>query len=147
MMTGVFDMTYREISAAVMTLVMLLVYGWYSVDLVATWRVVPVEEIAYEGRLFTMVGILVALLVIAHIVLAIANPKTASEEGDERDRLIELKGEARSGLIVGMSAIAAMLLAVGQFDTFYIAHMLLAGLVLSEIFKGVLVLISYRLGG
>jgi hypothetical protein len=145
-MNGVFDMTFRELSALAMTIILLLVYGWYSVDLVAEWRVIPVAEIAYEGRLLGMVVFLVALIIVAHIVLAAFNSKTALEDGDERDQLIELKGEARSGLIVGMAAIAAMLLAIAQFDTFYIAHMLLAGLVLSEIFKGVLVLISYRLG-
>lgn len=153
-------MTFREQGTLVTLLVMLVVYGWYFFDLLDVVATVPVAEIAYQPRLLVMIGVLVALMVIGQAGIAIlhavtvrrgmdsadASDEDVQDDGDERDRMIEMRGDAFSGYIVALAAMAAMFQLMANWQPFWAAHTLLAGLVLSEIAKSVRMLILYRRG-
>ena len=63
-----------------------------------------------------------------------------------RDRLINWRADARSGYVLGFAAVGALLMLLAGWPAFWIAHTLLAGLVLSEIARCVLRIADYRLG-
>lgn len=136
-------MSFREKSTATILVGYLVVYGWYFTRVVSAAGSGPVTDIDYQGLLFVMVGVLVAATVVAQILIAILAPAEA-EQVDERDRLISLRGDRISGWVVTIGALAALGLAMIEADWFWIAHTLLAGLVLAEIFKATSMLVNYR---
>ena len=136
-------MSYREKSAAVILAGYLAVYSWYFARIVEAARSGPIAEIDYQGLLIVMVGVLVGATVVAEILVAVSAPSEA-EQVDERDRLIALRGDRVAGWVVTIGALAGLGLAMIEVDSFWIAHALLAGLVLAEVFKAIAMLVNYR---
>lgn len=140
-------MSYQAKSTAAMLAIYVLVYGLYFSKMATAASAGPVDGIAYGTLLACMVGLLVALTVVANIVIAALAPKNADGAlADERDRLIELRGAYKGSFMVATSAVGAMFLAIAEVDTFWIAHLLLLGLVLGEILKAAAMLVDYRRG-
>ena len=149
-------MAFREQGALVTLLAMLGVYGWYFLDLMSAVNSQPVAEIEYQTRLYTMVGVLVALIIVGQIGIGIYAANTIEkglehvaqidEAPDERDRLIATRGDALGGYVVAIGAVAAMFEVMAGWQGFWVAHTLLAGLVLSEMVKSAWMLIAYRRG-
>jgi hypothetical protein len=79
------------------------------------------------------------------IVLAVVDRRQADDE-DERDRLIERRGDQVGGYVLAVAALVGMGLAMVEGAYFWIANALLAGLVLSELVKGIVMLSAYRRG-
>ena len=141
-------MSVRAKSTLVMLVSYLLVYGWYfSRVLVAASRG-PVGDIAYSGLLAAMVGVLVAVSVVANIVVATVARRSGADpdESDERDDLIELRGAFKGNCVLVAAVLSAMALAMVEAEPFWIAHALLGGLVLSEITRACFKLLDYRRG-
>lgn len=149
-------MSFREQGALVTLLAMLAVYGWYFLDLMGAVNSMPVAEIEYQTRLYTMVGVLIALIIIGQIGIGIYAASSIEkglehiaridEAPDERDRLISTRGDALGGYVVAIGAGGAMFEVLAGWQGFWVAHTLLAGLVLSEMVKSVWMLIAYRRG-
>lgn len=136
-------MSFQGKSTALMLAVIIGVYGWYFVT-VARWASVdPVSEIAYQPLMLATVVVLVILAVGGHILLAVI-PPYAGRQPDERDRLIEARGESIGGLALGAGAVGGIFLAMAEFDYFWIANTILLGLVLSEVVAGSAKLVLYR---
>lgn len=138
-------MSFQARSTLVSVLVFLGVYGWYFGRVFSAAQAGPVEAIDYQPLLLVMVGVLVALAVATHIVLAVMSPKGA-DQTDERDRLIELRGEQKGSLVLSVFVLGALALAMLEREPFWIAHTLLGGLVLAEVVKGAFKLLDYRPG-
>jgi hypothetical protein len=136
-------MSYREKTTAVILIGYLAAYTWYFARLVEAARSGPIAEIDYQGLLIVMVGVLVAATVVAQILIAIAAPSEA-EQVDERDRMIALRGDRIAGWVVTIGALGGLGLSMIDADSFWIAHALLAGLVLAEILKAIAMLMNYR---
>ncbi len=135
--------SYREKSTVVILIGYLAVYSWYFARVVEAARSGPIAEIDYQGLLIVMVGVLVVATIVAQILIAVLAPSEA-EQVDERDRLIGLRGDRVAGWAVTIGALAGLGLAMIEADSFWIAHALLAGLVLAEILKSVAMLVNYR---
>jgi hypothetical protein len=134
-------MTFKEKSAAVTLLGLLLVYGGYFSR---AWRWSPDTPMAVvSAALIGTVVSLVVLLIVMHIVVA-AFDRKAKE--DERDRLIELIGDRNGGYAIGAGAFIAMLMLLGELPAVRVIHVLLGAMVLSEIVKIVTQLWLYRRG-
>ncbi len=138
-------MSFREKSTWVLLAVTVIVYGWYFTTTLGTALTRGVPPVADNVRLFGAVVVMVLLSVVAHIVIAILSPKEA-DTADERDRLIELRGDQRAGYVMGVALFSTLGLALAGASVFWIAHAALAGLVLSELVKAVTKLIDYRRG-
>jgi hypothetical protein len=99
--------------------------------------------IAFVPLFVVAVGLLVVVLVVGHIVVAIAS---RPEGRDERDRLIEWRAESNASWILGAGVIAAITGLVFSVAPVWIAHVLLLSLLLSEVAKFVFQLVYYRRG-
>ena len=149
-------MAFREQGAWVTLLAMIVVYGWYFLDLVGAVNSQPVAGIEYQTRLYTMIGVLVALIIVGQVGIGIYAANSVEKgleliddiasEADERDKLISTRGDALGGYVVATGAAAAMFEVMAGWQGFWVAHTLLAGLVLSEMAKSVWMLIAYRRG-
>ncbi len=144
-------MTYLEKSNLLMLGAMVAVYGVYGALVfgapLASGAGIDTETglLMSNGLLIASVVALVAMAVFGHIVIALLNPKEASRQ-DERDALIEMRGDQRGGFVMAVFAVCAMGLAMIAAAHFWIVNLILAGLVLGEIVKAVSKLIDYRRG-
>ena len=143
-------MSFHEKSNAAMLVITAGVYGWYFIN-VASQVIgadIPPEAAlaATNATMILTVVIIVLASIVAHIAIAIAKPSEADDTRDERDKLIEMRGDQRGGLVLSIFALGAMALAMIGKPTFLIANAILAGLVMGEIVKGVSKLIDYRRG-
>ncbi|WP_394693939.1 hypothetical protein [Hyphobacterium sp.] len=144
-------MSFQEKSNALMLGAIVLVYGIYFA-LVLGSPVMAGGELNTEigllmsnGLIIVTVVALVAIAIFGHIVIALLNHKEAGSE-DERDKLIEMRGDQRGGLVMGFFAVGAMGLAMIATPHFWIVNTILAGLVAAEIIKAVSKMIDYRKG-
>lgn len=138
-------MSFQEKSNLVMTVIIALVYGAYFAVVMppALSEGPSMEQVG--PYLFGAVVFLVIGGVVAHILVAMAAPKD-SDEADERDKLIEMRADARSSYVLGAAALLALGLGLTEQHLFWVVHMILGGLVASELVKGVLRAIDYRMG-
>ena len=97
------------------------------------------------GPIVVWIIAFVVVVAVLHIGLAIGSPREAGEE-DERDRLIEMRGERTGGLVLGLGSFVALVLAIGEADHFWIAVAIFVALVASEVASSVAKLIDYRRG-
>ncbi|QNL19383.1 hypothetical protein HXX25_08685 [Hyphobacterium sp. CCMP332] len=144
-------MSFQEKSNALMLGAIVLVYGGYFA-LVLGSPVMTDGELNTEigllmsnGLILVTVGALVTIAIFGHIVIALLNHKEAGSE-DERDKLIEMRGDQRGGFVMGVFAVCAMGLAMIATPHFWIVNTILGGLVAAEIVKAVSKLIDYRRG-
>lgn len=103
-----------------------------------------------------LVGIVIAIVIaeiVYHIAIAIPPAKDETElEEDERDKLIEWRAESWSGFVLG----AFTIMAIGHIvireaffapaDIMVVAHILIGGMVASEVVKCAMQLFYYRRG-
>jgi len=126
------------------------VYTWYfasTANVLLDGSVLPEEALALtNAKMLVTVGAVIIASIVAHIALAIAAPSEAGEAADERDRLVEMRGDQRGGLVLALFAFAAMASAMTAQPHYLIANLVLAGFVASELVKGVTKLIGYRRG-
>lgn len=138
-------MSFQEKSNLAMTVIFAVVYGAYFFTVLPPAFAGETSLEAVKGLLFAAVVFLVAGGVITHILIAVTAPKEA-DAFDERDRLIEMRADARTGYVVCAGALIALGLALLEADVFWIAHLLLAAVVLGELSKGVFRALDYRRG-
>lgn len=138
-------MSFREKSTALMLGILVLVYGNYFLRIWGAMKTTAVESIDYQGQMLTVVIVLVVLAIIGHIVISALSPDDA-DTVDERDRAIEKSGDQWAGFVLAGFTLMGLALAMTEQAHFYVAQCLLAGLVLSEVIKSVLMLARYRRG-
>lgn len=138
-------MTFQEKSTGATLVAMVAAYSVYWIVLSAAADSTPLTDVPFVGPLIVMTVVLVVLIIGAHVLLAMASPRTAGNE-DERDRLIELRGGEVGGVVLGVAVFAAILLVIVDVDRFWLANSLLAGLVLAELAESLTKLVLYRRG-
>ena len=143
-------MSFHEKSNAAMLLIMLGVYGIYfggAVLGILTADVPPEQALAAtNATMLVTVLAVVALSIVAHIAIAILKPSEADDSRDERDKLIEMRGDQRGGVVQSVISLGALALAMLGQPIWLVANAILAGLVVGEIIKSVSKLIDYRRG-
>jgi hypothetical protein len=137
--------SFQEKSTALMLGLLVVVYGWYFAVVGSRALAIPVAEVEYRAMMLVTVVALVAVAIVGHVLIAVLAPREA-DVTDERDRLVDLRGEWIGGFVLGTGTLAGLLLAMAEADTFWIANVLLAGMVLSEIVTSVARLVFYRRG-
>jgi hypothetical protein len=135
--------THEEKRAWIMLVVSVIAYLVYvSVVLVrADGR--ALADVPYAAALLWTVGGAIVAAILAEIAMAVANPR-ASRVTDVRDREIGRLGD-RVGQAFGViGALAAMLMALAEWDPFWIANVIYLGFVLSAVLGSVTKVIVYR---
>lgn len=89
---------------------------------------------------------LVVLAIIAAILIAATRPSDASASLDERERLIQFKGEAWSGRAMGFLVVCALIDFGLNGDGNRLFHLVFATLILSQIAEYGLQIFFYRRG-
>lgn len=138
-------MSFQAKSTIVMLAALVVAYGWYGIQILRLVGDSPVETVNYQPLMLIVVVPLVAIATIGHIVISAANPSEA-DSSDERDREITRRGAVIGGWIVSIGAISALFAAMAEVSHFWIAHVLLAGLVLAELIDWSWRLVLYRRG-
>lgn len=138
-------MSFRAKSITVMLTALVVAYGWYSFQVYRLAADGPVETIEYQPLLLIVVAPLVVVATIGHAVISALNPAEA-DSSDERDREIARRGSVIGGWIVSIAGIAALFAAMAEVGHFWIAHLLLAGLVVAELVDGAWRLVLYQRG-
>ena len=138
-------MSFQEKSNLAMAAVVSVVYGGYFITVLGWAADESVRDIAWKPTFIGTVVTLIVLATVAHIIIAILRPGEAGDF-DERDRIIDLRGEAIGGYALGTGVIVALGLILIDADVFWVAQTLLAGAVLAELLKYVTTFILYRTG-
>lgn len=138
-------MSFQEKSALATLVVFVGVFGWYFASVMREAASTPVDEIEYAGLLIVMTILLILLVAVAHAAMAVAAPKRAGHE-DERDRLIELRGIRVGAYVLGTGIFFTLVMTMAETPYFWIAHGLLAVMVVAEIVENVTKLVLYRQG-
>jgi hypothetical protein len=83
----------------------------------------PLTRAPYAGALLACIGGSILLAIIAEVAMSIAVPG-ASRAKDARDREIRLRGEYYGQAFLAIGSLAALLMAVSHWDTFWIANVI-----------------------
>jgi hypothetical protein len=147
-------MSFEEKTTWVTALSQLVVALWYLARILSKAATTPVAAIGYRGDLLVMIVVSVALTVAGVVAVAVVAAARAEISGepadvdrkDERDRSIARFAGNIGGTVLAAGVVPAMLLAVFEFDHFWIAHALLAAIVVSELVTAGVKVAAYRRG-
>jgi hypothetical protein len=135
--------THEEKRAWIRLVVSVVAYAGYVVIVVSRADGRPLRDVPYAGTLLWTVGAAIVGSIVAEIVIGVVNPR-ASRAKDERDREIGRLGEYTGQSFVVIGAVAAMLMAMAEWDWFWIANVIYLCFVLSAVLGGVTKVIVYR---
>ena len=138
-------MSFQEKSSWVMLVTVALVYGAYFAIVASEVDPADVADVNYQPLMLVTVVVLVIVAIIAHAVIAAANPREA-DASDERDKEINRYGEYIGGYALAVGTLVGLGLAMAEAEPFWIANVLLLGLVVSELVAGVTKVVLYRRG-
>lgn len=138
-------MSFEAKSTAATLVSLLAVYGWYFVTVFRLAAADSAGEPAYRGLLLVATIAFVVIVAVSHILLALASPKSVSVS-DERDRLFDVRGEAKGGIALAGGVLVGLALVLMEAPMFWVAQTLMASLVLGEIVKAVFKLVDYGRG-
>jgi hypothetical protein len=138
-------MTHQEKRAWIMAVVAVLAYTAYVVIIVSGANGQPLSDVPYATALLWTVGVAIAANIVIDIGIDIATPK-ASRDKDIRDHEIGRFGDAMGQSFVVIGAVAALLMALVEWDWFWIANVIYLCFVLSAVVGSVSKIIAYRGG-
>lgn len=136
-------MTHEEKRAWIRLVVAVVGYAAYVVIIVSRANGRPLPEVPYATTLLWTVGAAIVASIVAEIGVAIVNPR-ASRATDERDREIGRLGEYTGQSFVVIGGVAAMVMAMAEWDWFWIANVVYLCFVLSAVLGGITKVIVYR---
>ncbi|MGE0817906.1 MAG: hypothetical protein AB7O74_04510 [Candidatus Nanopelagicales bacterium] len=139
-------MSFREKSILITIGALVVASIAYVALLIPTAAGTAVDAIPYQPLMIGMVVVLAILTAAGHIVAAIAQPKDAQRAPDEREKLIEWRGQTAGGYVLAVGVFVAIVLAMAEVPWFWIANILLGMWVLAEVFAGVWKLALLRRG-
>ena len=138
-------MTFDERNTWVYGVIALLAYGVYVGIVLTRADGAPVVEVAYVVPMLWSIGAAVGAAVLGKVVIAARWPRDANQR-DDRDREIDRFGEHVGQSFVVIGLIAALVLAMLNFDDFWIANVAYLAFVLSAALASVAKIAAYRGG-
>lgn len=144
-------MSFREKSTIATLAATILVYGWYFITYISRAlgaETLPAASLITKPLIVTVI-LVVIINIVSHIVLAIAMRHQEGEidsDPDERDKLIDLRGDRRGGLVLSFGAVVTIGALILEHEPFWIVNVLLGFFVAAEIVKGASKIVEYRRG-
>jgi hypothetical protein len=161
-------MSYEEKITWVSGAITVLVVAWYGRFLGGALERLPVEEIAYQRPLLVALGAMIVLSIAGAIAVAIGSSiataigssiagaigvelggrgsADAVDRKDERDAVIEARGDRFAYYVVSALMVGALALAMLELPHFWIAHAMFGAFVVSGMVGIVVKLVAYRRG-
>jgi hypothetical protein len=136
-------MTHEEKRAWIRLVVAVLGYSTYMAVIVSRADGRSLPDVPYASTLLWTVGAAIVASIVAEAGMAIVIPG-ASRATDARDREIGRLGDYIGQSFVVIGAVAAMLMAMADWDRFWIANVIYLCFVLSAILGGITKVIVYR---
>jgi hypothetical protein len=138
-------MSFDEKSAWIMGAAAVVSYGAYLAIILGCVGAMDLAEVRYVAPLLWTVGASVAASIALHAVIGIFSPRDAGKK-DHRDREIYRFGEYIGQSFVVVGGVAALLMAMAEWDHFWIATVIYLTFVLSAILGSVAKIVAYRRG-
>ena len=138
-------MAFQEKIAWLVVLAVVMVYGWYFLSVAQELGAASVHDIDYQGRMLATVVALVVLIVAGLVTLMVVT-RDFDDQTDERDRAIDRSGQYVGGIVLAVGTLLGLGLTLLEYEHFWIANMLLLGLVLAEVAGGLTRIALYRRG-
>jgi hypothetical protein len=138
-------MSFEEKRAWVMVLVTVAAYAAYAAVVLTRAQGDQMTEVAYAAPLLWSIGGAIGASFLLHIALSTFSPAGANVK-DQRDREIHRLGQyiGQSFLVIG--AVAALSLALAEWDSFWIANVIYLGFALSAVTGSAVKIVAYRRG-
>ncbi|QGN48982.1 hypothetical protein GKC29_20560 [Micromonospora sp. WMMC415] len=138
-------MTHEEKRAWTMLVVSAVGYAVYVAVVLSRVDGGPLAATPYAGVLLWTVGGAIVANIVAEIGMGVVNPR-ASRAKDVRDREIGRLGDHVGQAFVVVGAVSAMLMALAEWDWFWIANVVYLCFVLSAVVGCLAKVIVYRRG-
>jgi hypothetical protein len=135
--------THQEKRAWIMLVVTAIAYAVYVSLILSRSAGQPLEETPYAATLLWTVGLSIVASIVSEMALGVVNPR-ASRVTDVRDREIGRIGDAVGHAFVLAGASGALLMALVDWPSFWIANAIYLGFVLSAIVGSIAKVIMYR---
>ncbi|TQS40339.1 hypothetical protein [Cryptosporangium phraense] len=136
-------MTLTEKRAWIRLVVAVVTYALYAGLVLSRADGRALADVSYAGPLLATIGASILASIVLEVGLAIVTPG-ASRAIDVRDREISRLGEHVGQSFVVIGGVAAMLMALADWDRFWIANVVYLCFVLSAVLGGVTKVIVYR---
>ncbi|MET7403302.1 hypothetical protein ABZS66_58490 [Dactylosporangium sp. NPDC005572] len=136
-------MTHEEKRAWIMLVTAVLAYAAYVVVVLRRAGDTALTDVPYAGALLWTVGGAIVANIVLEIGLGVVNPR-ASRAKDVRDREIGRLGDHVGQAFVVIGAVSAMLMALAEWDFFWIANVIYLCFVLSSVLGSVTKVLVYR---
>lgn len=138
-------MTHEEKRAWIYLAVTVVAFATYVVLLLRRADGRPLADTPYAGLMLATIGAAILASILAEVALAMVQPR-ASRSSDVRDRDIRWFGDRVGQAFVILGAVAALLMAMAEWQWFWIANVLYLGFVLSAVVGTSARVIAYRGG-
>jgi hypothetical protein len=132
-------MSFREKSAVITILALLLTYGAYAVRVKSG----PMSTPEAVGFLSVVILAQVVIMIVAHIAVAVMR---RPEARDERDQVADLRGARNGYFALATGLVAAMWLALMGAPPLTLVNAMLGALVAAEVVRYGSQLVYYRTG-
>ena len=133
-------MSSEEKTVWIRGVVAIVAYAVYLIIVIPQLGATPLGDVPYVAPfLWSILGAIVASIV-GHIFFV------RPEKKDQRDREIYRFGETVGQAFVVIGAVGAMLLALFEFEYFWIANVIYLCFILSAIVGGIAKIVAYRSG-
>ncbi|TMR21752.1 hypothetical protein ETD86_13895 [Nonomuraea turkmeniaca] len=138
-------MASEEKRAWIMVVVSVAGYGIYLAIILGRAGPTPLTEVSYVAPLLWSIGGACLASIVLFIVFSLASPADVGKK-DQRDREIHRYGEYAGQSFLVAGAIAALVMAMAEWNHFWIANTLYLAFVLSAVLGSTLKIIAYRRG-
>ena len=136
-------MTHEEKRAWIMLVVSVVAYAIYAVLILGRADGRALADVPYAATLLWTVVASIVATILAEIGMAVVNPR-ASRVKDVRDREISRRGDQIGQAFVVIGAVAAMLMAMAEWDHFWIANVVYLCFTLSAVLGSIAKVGFYR---
>ncbi|SCG49025.1 hypothetical protein GA0070609_2159 [Micromonospora echinaurantiaca] len=138
-------MTHEEKRAWIMLVVSAVGYAVYAIVVLSRVDGGPLAATHYAGVLLWTIGGAIVASIVAEIAIGVVNPR-ASRVKDVRDREIGRLGDHVGQAFVIIGAVSALLMALAEWDWFWIGNVIYLCFVLSAVVGSLAKVIVYRRG-
>lgn len=124
---------------------LVVVYGWYLTSVIDQLDGSPVADVGYETTAVMASIAVVVLSAVSHIVLAVTG-SAGSRSNQTGATAIKRYARSHGAAVVAAASVLGMVLAMVEADHFWIANVILAGLVIAEVTSAGSEILLYRRG-
>ena len=138
-------MTYEERTTWAQLLVAIVGTLAYVVIVLGKADGGPLVDVAYQSTLLWVIGLSIVASILLSITFSILSGER-SFRSDQRDKEISAFGTRMGQAWIVIGGLAAMLMAMAEWDWFWIANVIYFGFAIGSIFEGVAKVVAYRRG-